>query len=174
MYFVCQLLLYLQKIISMTLDDISKEIYRNCLEHNMCSDGKELWKSESYSDLLDMYLREPTFIIKEKPVSNQFIKDNFEKQLLDAKGIYVLEDNISLDLKEKSKDIIINECKGKIDITSPDTILYISDNSSLDININSFGLISMYLFDNSSIKIQSNDKCKIIIFSYENNNIYAP
>lgn len=158
----------------MELQELSNLIYAKCKSKGLCQKGTTQWDGSSKDSLLKMYAKEPEFIIQQKPISLYFIRDYFEKELLEENGIYILEDYIDLQIDKDKKDYVLNGCNGDITINSSDNIITISDNSSLRLIFNKAGFYTINIFDNSDINIDCTEDCKIVIFSYGNNDIEKP
>lgn len=155
----------------MNIEELNKLIFNRCKEKGLCNAGIEQWEGATKEQLIKMYAAEPEFIILQKPFSLYQLRDMFEKELLNKQGVYLLEDNIDLDININSKDYIFNSCNGDINIFSDDNIITISDNSELNINIKGCGLYTINVYDLSSVNIMSDSNNIILIVSYGNNNI---
>lgn len=157
-------------ILDMDVNELSDLILRKCKAKGLCQDGQRQWDGSSKSSLLKMYLKEPEFSVQNKPLSLYFIRDYFEKELLNENGIYVLEDNLDLQINE-DRNIILNGCNGSVEVNSSGNVITISDNSNIDIVFNKVGFYTLNINDLSDIHIECLKDCNIVVFSWGNNNI---
>ena len=155
----------------MNIDELNNFIYTKCKENGLCKAGEERWHGASSNDLIKMYSKEPEFVILQKPFSLSVIKENFDKEMLNNNGVYLLEDNLDLVLNTDGKNYVFNSCTGNITVKSWDNILTISDDSNLTISFETEGLFTISIYDLSNLTINSNKGCDVIILSHGYNNI---
>lgn len=155
----------------MDIKDFSNIIYKKCKDSGLCPKGIEQWDGSSEESLIRMYVKEPEFLIKHKPISLYFVRDNFNKSVLNENNVYLLEDTLDLQTKGKPKDFIFNACNGTISVNTKDNIFTISDNSELSFLFKETGYFTINVFDNSEIFISCPKDCNVVIFSYGDNMI---
>ena len=155
----------------MELQELSNLIYAKCKSKGLCQKGTNQWDGSSKDSLLKMYAKEPEFIVQKKPLSLYFIRDYFEKETLNNNGIYLLEDNMDININQDKKDLVFNSCNGDVEIRSMDNVITISDNSCLRLIFTGKGFYTINIHDMSDIIIESSTESNIVIFSYGYNNI---
>lgn len=129
------------------LSNVLREIGRM---QGMCDDFYKNWTYD-IGELLDMYKRGQDFCIEHDYPPIDFIRDNFDKNLLREHGIYV-DDELDLEITRSGIYIFLGNCKGRV-------------------HFKEWCAADVYLRHCCDLEIDSSDMAKVYISLYDNSNI---
>lgn len=131
----------------MKFDKLNKTLRDEAIRLNLCKKWQEtIWNENlSQEELIDIYFRGLDFAIEHHYPSNEFIKENFDKDLLRRKGVLV-DDTYSL-LNQRFAILLGN---------SKSTMRY-----------NGTNLAQVYVRDYSEVRIEAKGRSHIIVHTYD-------
>ena len=124
---------YLHKmVLNMEVKDLSSRLKKDAIALGLCNQWQKEWKdNEDKQSLITKYFDGLDFPLKYHWPSNQFIKENFEQNLLRKNNILV-DDTRSL--LNPAEAVILGNSKATIRVNSQNnSIIYIRDKSCVDI-----------------------------------------
>ena len=131
----------------------------------LCADGKDFVSTtdKDWEQILNIYLKDFTWANRYSLVSQNFLGENCNKDLLNSKGIYVNNDIITS--CPYNKITLLGDSKATLTIDNRAWIA-IKDDAELNVVVN--GHLILYLFDNAKVTIYSNC-AQVDIYKYSNN-----
>lgn len=138
----------------MTMENLSDILKSEAIERNLCARWTSEWADSSdQQELIDKYVRGIDFIIRQGEwPANDFIKANFDRDLLHLNRIFVDED---IDLADAPSGIYIvnGSCRGTIRL-EPWAVatFYVRHNSDIRIVAGRRSRAFIRLYDRSDVK----------------------
>lgn len=151
------------------MGNLSTELRSMARGAGLCNKWFGEWKDNTETDILfDMYKRGIDFSISHDWISNDFIKRNWSKEVLQRNNIFVDDINISC---ESPKGTIIINGDSNILISFSDydaADVYVRHNSKVHFTINSHARIMINVYDNASIVLDNSDSAIVSVFNHSN------
>lgn len=143
--------------------------FQKCVDAGLCVKGQELWNKDE--KLLAYAKQECEFLIKNKPLTYKEMLDMYSYSYLVSNSIYIsnqidtLINTNTIEIKEVGYSLILN-CTGRIRIYEPNNVVNIANDSNLDVDIYSEGVVTLRVFTDSKININLKNNCSVIVFLY--------
>lgn len=136
----------------MTDKELSVTLRASAVEHGLCDEWRNEWKGNSTpQELINKYLRGVDFALANHWPSNDFIKENFNKDIL-------IKNNIIVDMKRSVLNpricVVLGSSEVNIRLNSQHpSVIYIRDNANVTIYVHCNEKIIVHTFENASIKV---------------------
>lgn len=148
------------------MENLSKLLKREAVERNLCAQWTAEWVDNSdQQTLIDKYKRGIDFIIKQGEwPTNEFIKTNFDRELLHSNLIFVDE---HIDLKDAPSGIYIlnGECDGTLWFNSwAAATVYVRHNSKVTIVADDFAKVFVRLYDEAEADVLGMDEAVVKVY----------
>ena len=148
------------------MDSLSDILKQEAVERNLCSQWTAEWADDSDQQaLIDKYVRGIDFVIKQGEwPTNEFIKANFDRELLHDNLIFVDED---IDLKEAPNGVYIlnGECSGVIRFNSwAAATVYVRHNSNVTIIADDFAKVFVRVYDEADAEVVELDEAVVKVY----------
>lgn len=136
------------------MENLSYILKQEAVERNLCAKWTAEWADDSdQQTLIDKYVRGIDFIIKQGEwPTNEFIKANFDRELLHDNLIFVDE---HIDLTDAPSGIYIlnGECSGALLFGQwGAATIYVRHNSKVRIEADRFAKVFVRLYDNAEVE----------------------
>ena len=163
------ILLFLQQNKNIIMSNrISIELRNKARKFGLCDEWFNEWnETSSKQELIDKYIKGIDFALQHHYPSNQYIRDNFELELLRKNNILVDDERSLLNPRVA---VILGNTKAKIRVNDLSrSVIYIRDNSVVDIIAKNNSFIIVHLFDNASTIIKTEDTPNILVLKHSKN-----
>lgn len=144
---------------------ISIELRNKARELGLCNEWFNEWSdTSSKQELIDRYITGIDFALQHHYPTNQYIKDNFELELLRKNNILVDDER---NLLNPSVAVILGNTKTKIRVNGfSRSIIYVRDKSEVDLIVKNCSFVIVHTFDNASVKVETEDKPSVLILKH--------
>lgn len=134
------------------IEALNEQIRSKAIEKGLCDKWKEDWESDwSLDKLVDKFYRGIDFFLDKRFVSNDYIKESFDKDWLRKNGILV-DDEYSL--------------------LNPDSAIFLG-NSQSTIRFNGYNAATIYVTDESNVKVIAKNKSFVLVHVLGNAQVEA-
>jgi hypothetical protein len=154
----------------MDIVELNKDLRSQARNFGLCDQWYEEWSDLNCSqqELIDKYIKGLDFCILHHYPSNDFIKSNFDRDLLHKNNIVVDERH---SLLNPMTAVILGNSKSKVRVNGYSVCrVYVRDNSSVDVFIRHKAHLIIHVYDHASVTIVENTTVNIpkIILHGEN------
>lgn len=148
--------------------DLSEQLKMAAIKLGLCEDWQREWKDNtSKQALIDKYFDGLDFPMRHHWPANDFIKENFEQDLLRSNNILVDDTRSLLNPKET---VVLGNSKAIVRVNSHNnSIIYARDNSSVEIIAKNKAFVIVHLFEKANIKVQTEGFPNVLILKHSQN-----
>lgn len=135
------------------MDNLSETLKQQAVDLGLCKPWTEAWGDCDQQELIDKYVRGIDFCIEHQYPSNEFIKANFARALLNRNLIFVDE---HIDMKEARSGVyVINgECSGTIRFPQwAAATIYVRHRSKIRIEADGFTKVFIRVYDGAEVDV---------------------
>lgn len=146
-----------------TLSDILK---REAVERDLCAQWTAEWADNSdQQTLIDKYKRGLDFIIKQGEwPTNDFIKANFDRDLLNANLIFI-DEYVDLDMAPSGIYILNGECTGRIRFSPwAAATVYVRHTSKVNIVADNSAKAFVRVYDEGDVEVESDESAVVKVY----------
>lgn len=148
------------------MDILNKTLKERAILFGLCEQWQGEWASDRDKlELIDMYKRGIDFCFKNQYPSNEFIKDNFDRQLLIENAMFIDE---SVDeFNSISPCILLGSSTGKLSFDKFSSCdIYMRDNVDIEISAKGFSRISINVYSSSKVHIVQDGMAKVYVYKH--------
>lgn len=144
---------------------INRQLAKQAKEKGICKDWfKDLEQTENITDLIQMYLKGIDFCLANDFPSNDFIRKHFKGKMEDF-GIFL---DGSFQLKNKSKCVLLGNCKGILAIDQYNVSeVFVKHQSEIILEAKDNAFVMIDLFDDAVLHIHALGDAKICVNQYQ-------
>lgn len=144
---------------------VSIELRKKAREFGLCDEWFNDWSDTSpKQELIDKYITGIDFALQHHYPTNQYIKDNFELELLRKNNILVDDER---NLLNPSVAVILGNTKTKIRVNGLSrSIIYVRDKSEVDLIVKNRSFVIVHTFDNASVKVETEDNPSVLVLKH--------
>lgn len=155
------------------LEEINRELRNSAVMCGLCNQWQMEWSIEwNYDRMISQFYRGIDFYLKTRFVDRQFIKENFDIDLLRKNGILV-DDTYSLINPEKV--ILIGNSRSTIRVNSnKSSVIYLTDNAEVKITAKNRSFVIVHALDNATITARQNESARLVIIKHSYNLTILP
>jgi hypothetical protein len=133
-----------------------------------CEEGIENVDNLNEQELINRWLHFINFAIKYDYPSNGFIKENFDRNLLEHNNIYV-DANFE---RRNARQIVVVQGSSKGNLlydcwTTSD--VYVRHDSEVVIDCTRYSKVFVHVYDNAKVKIRQSDAATVYVYRYSKN-----
>lgn len=147
------------------MENLSETLKQQAISLGLCAKWTSEWADDSdQQTLIDKYVRGIDFSLAYNWPSNDFIKANFDRDLLHRNLVFVDED---IDLSDAPSGVYVlnGECSGTIRIADWSVAtLYLRHDSNVRIEAGDFARIFIRLYDNSDATVSAAENAIIKVY----------
>lgn len=122
--------------------ELNSELRQAAIKNGLCKQWQEEWKQDwDHKKMVSQFYRGIDFYLKKRFMSNDFLKENFDRDFLRKNGILV-DDTYSL--------------------LNPDRAVFIGESSS-HVRFNGRNSATIYILDKSKVKVTSRGEAFVIV-----------
>ena len=148
------------------MENLSEILKREAVERSLCTKWTAEWADNSdQQTLIDKYKRGIDFIIKQGEwPTNEFIKTNFDRDLLNSNLIFV-DEYVDMDMAPSGIYVFNGECSGRIRL-APWTAatVYIRHRSKMNIVADDFAKVFVRLYGEADVEVDSDESAVVKIY----------
>lgn len=136
------------------MDKLNTELRAEAIRKGLCSQWQADWADDKTpQELIEMYKKGIDFGIANQYPSNEYIKANFDRELLNRNLVFVDED-INLDNAPSGVYVLNGECSGTIRL-APWAVatLYLRHHTNVSIEAGDFARMFVRLYDNADATV---------------------
>lgn len=148
------------------MDNLSETLKHEAIGRALCAKWQSEWADDSdQQTLIDKYKRGIDFIIKQGEwPTNDFIKANFDRELLHDNLIFVDED-IDLECAPSGIYILNGKCSGVLRFGEwAAATIFVRHNSKIRIEADSFAKVFVRLYDNADVECGYNESAVVKVY----------
>lgn len=146
------------------MDNLSEILKQQAIALGLCKPWTEAWGDCDQQELIDKYVKGIDFCIEHQYPSNDFIKANFERDLLNANLIFV-DEYVDMDMAPSGIYILNGECSGRIRF-APWTAatVYVRHTSNVRIIADDFAKVFVRLYDEAEAVVDSDESAVVKVY----------
>ncbi len=146
------------------MNNLSETLKQQAVDLGLCRPWTEAWGDCDQQELIDKYKKGIDFCIDKQYPSNEFIKANFDRDLLNANLIFV-DEHIRLDDAPSGIYILNGECSGSIRF-APWTAatVYVRHKSNVTIIADDFAKVFVRVYDEADAEVVELDEAVIKMY----------
>lgn len=147
------------------MENLSETLKQQAISLGLCAKWTSEWADDSdQQTLIDKYVRGIDFSLAYNWPSNDFIKANFDRDLLHKNLIFV-DEHIDLDNAPSGVYIVNGECSGTIRIADWSVAtLYLRHDSNVRIEAGDFARVFIRLYDNSDATVSAAENAIVKVY----------
>ena len=146
------------------MNNLSETLKQQAVDLGLCRPWTEAWGDCDQQELIDKYKKGIDFCIDKQYPSNERIKANFDRALLNANLIFV-DEHIRLDDAPSGIYILNGECSGSIRF-APWTAatVYVRHTSNVRIIAGDFAKVFVRLYDEAEVKTEAEESAVVRVY----------
>lgn len=149
----------------MIMDNLSDILKKEAIERGLCAQWTAEWADNSdQQTLIDKFVRGIDFCIDRNWPSNEFIKANFDCDLLNANLIFV-DEYVDMDMAPSGIYVLNGDCTGRIRF-APWTAatVYVRHTSNVNIIASDFAKVFVRLYDSAEAECESEESAVVKVY----------
>lgn len=146
------------------MENLSETLKQQAVDLGLCRPWTEAWGDCDRQELIDKYKKGIDFCIDKQYPSNEFIKANFDHDLLNANLIFV-DEYLDFDMMPSGIYILNGECSGSIRF-APWTAatVYVRHKSNVTIIADDFAKVFVRVYDEADAEVVELDEAVIKMY----------
>lgn len=150
-----------------TNKQLNKELRENAVSCGLCHQWKSDWKKDwSLETMIAQFYRGMDFFIKNRFISNDFIKESFDLTFRRDNGVLV-DDKYSL--LSPMNAILLGNSESVIRFNSYDVCtMYVLDDSCVKIIAKGNAFVLVHAYGNAQLGIEQKDKASVAVIKHSN------
>lgn len=146
------------------MNNLSETLKQQAVDLGLCRPWTEAWGDCDQQELIDKYKKGIDFCIDKQYPSNEFIKANFDRALLNENLIFV-DEHIRLDDAPSGIYILNGECSGSIRF-APWTAatVYVRHTSNVRIIAGDFAKVFVRLYDGAEVETEAEESAVVKVY----------
>lgn len=147
------------------MDKLNTELRAVAIRKGLCAQWKADWADDKTpQELIEMYKKGIDFGIANQYPSNEYIKANFDRELLNRNLVFIDED-INLDNAPSGVYILNGECSGTIRL-APWAVatLYLRHDTNVSIEAGDFARVFVRLYDNADATMNARESAIVKVY----------
>lgn len=146
------------------MNNLSETLKQQAVDLGLCRPWTEAWGDCDRQELIDKYKKGIDFCIDKQFPSNEFIKTNFDRALLNENLIFV-DEYLDFDMMPSGIYILNGECSGSIRF-APWTAatIYVRHKSNVTIIADDFAKVFVRVYDEADAEVVELDEAVIKMY----------
>lgn len=146
------------------MNNLSETLKQQAVDLGLCRPWTEAWGDCDQQELIDKYKKGIDFCIDKQYPSNEFIKANFDRDLLNANLIFV-DEYLDFDMMPSGIYILNGECSGSIRFAPWTAVtVYVRHKSNVTIIADDFAKVFVRVYDEANAKVVELDEAVIKVY----------
>lgn len=144
---------------------VNDELRKMAISCGLCGQWQDEWKYDwDVNRLFSQFYRGIDFFLDKRFVTDEYIKDNFDKETLRQNGMLV-DDEFSM--MNPNNAILIGRSKGTVRMNGfKVTTVYVTDESRLKIICKNRSFAMVHAYGNTSIDAKAYDSASIVVIRH--------
>lgn len=135
------------------MENLSETLKQQAISLGLCKQWTEAWGNPDQQDLIDKYKSGLDFCIEHQYPSNEFIRENFDRELLHENLIYV-DEQLCLDDAPSGEYVLNGECTGTLHFRSwAAATVYVRHTSHVCIIAEDFSKVLVRVYDEAEVNV---------------------
>lgn len=149
----------------MNKKELNNSLRTKAVSCGLCNDWQKEWRQDWNLDrMVSQFYRGIDFFIDKRFVSNEFIKDNFNKDFLRRNGI-IVDDTYSM--VNPLYSILVGKSKSTIRMNGYKAgTTYILDNSEVNVKASGKSFIIVHAYGCAKINAEQDDKARVVVIKH--------
>lgn len=148
---------------------INDYLYKEARLLGACDEGLRQIPSSSERELVEAYKRYIEFSIDKNWPSDEYIKENFNEDILHEKNVFIRE---HVNVIDGSGVIVLNSCTGAIDIHGyAVATIYVRGESNVTIRCSELSKSHIYVYDDAKVNISVSATAHAFCIDYGKNTL---
>lgn len=145
--------------------NLGKQLKLQAKDLGACEQGLENLEALNKQELINRFIHYINFSMKNNFPSNDFIKKNFDSELLHRNNIYV--DDFIERRNARTVVVIQGNSKGQLMYDGMTVAeIYVRHNSELTIDCSKFSKVFINIYDNSKVKVIQHDTASVYVYKH--------
>lgn len=147
------------------MSNLSDTLKQQAVNLGLCHKWTEAWADNSdQQELINKFVKGLDFCLERDWPSTEFIKANFDRDLLNSNLIFV-DEYVDMDMAPSGIYILNGECSGRIRL-APWTAatIYLRHNSKITIVAEDFSKVFIRLYDESDVEVDSDESAVVKVY----------
>lgn len=146
------------------MENLSETLKQQAVDLGLYRPWTEAWGDCDQQELIDKYKKGIDFCIDKQYPSNEFIKANFDRALLNANLIFV-DEYLDFDMMPSGIYILNGECSGSIRF-APWTAatVYVRHTSNVRIIAGDFAKVFVRLYDEAEVETEAEESAVVRVY----------
>lgn len=146
------------------MSNLSDILKQEAVDLGLCKPWTEAWGNCSQQELIDKYKKGIDFCIDKQYPSNEFIKANFDRALLNENLIFV-DEHINLETAPSGIYVINGECTGRIWFGKwAAATIFVRHNSKIRIEADRYAKVFVRLYDNAEVECDYDESAVVKVY----------
>lgn len=142
-----------QDFMFIDMENLSETLKQQAISLGLCKQWTEAWGNPDQQDLIDKYKSGLDFCIEHQYPSNEFIRENFDRELLHENLIYV-DEQLCLDDAPSGEYVLNGECTGTLHFRSwTAATVYVRHTSNVSIIAEDFAKVFVRVYDGAEVNV---------------------
>ena len=135
------------------MENLSETLKQQAVSLGLCQQWQKAWGECDQQELINKYKKGIDFCIEHQYPSNEFIKENFDRKLLNENLIYV-DEYLNIENAPSGVYILNGECTGTIRFQSWSVAtIFVRHTSNINIIAEDFAKVFVRLYDESEANV---------------------
>lgn len=147
------------------MENLSETLKQQAVSLGLCKPWTEAWTDNcDQQELIDKYKKGIDFCLERDWPSTEFIKINFDRDLLNANLIFV-DEYVDMDMAPSGIYILNGECTGRIRFAPwVAATIYVRHSSKLTIVAEDFAKVFVRLYDEAEVEVDSDESAVVKVY----------
>lgn len=147
------------------MNNLSNILKKQAIALGLCHQWTQAWADDSdQQTLIDKFVKGIDFCLDRQWPSPEFIKANFDRDLLNANLIFV-DEFLDFDMMPSGIYIINGECTGTIRLAPwVAATVYVRHSSKITIVANDFAKVFVRLYDEADVEVDSDESAVVKVY----------
>lgn len=146
------------------MSNLSDILKQEAVDLGLCKPWTEAWGDCDQQELIDKYKKGIDFCIDKQYPSNEFIKANFDRHLLNENLIFV-DEHINLETAPSGIYVINGECTGRIWFGKwAAATIFVRHNSKIRIEADRYAKVFVRLYDNAEVECDYDESAVVKVY----------
>lgn len=147
-----------------SMNNLSETLKHQAVDLGLCKPWTEAWGECDQQELIDKFVKGIDFCLERNWPSNDFIKANFDRDLLNANLIFV-DEYVDMDMAPNGIYILNGECSGRIRLAPwAAATFYLRHSSKITIVADNFSKVFVRLYDEADVEVDSDESAMVKVY----------
>ncbi len=147
------------------MSNLSETLKQQAVDLGLCKPWTEAWADNSdQQELIDKFVKGIDFCLERDWPSTEFIKANFDRELLNANLIFV-DEYVDMDMAPSGIYILNGECYGRLSFAPwAAATVYLRHNSKVTVVASDFAKVFVRLYDAAEVEVEVGESAVVKVY----------